>query len=55
MKKGIEAQQALDVYETPGGYGCGGWEAAVKVSEGTGSVWLWSYRKLWTLNPRRGV
>ena len=30
---GFEARRALDIYEPPGGYGCGWWQAAATIGE----------------------
>ena len=44
--RGFEARRALDIYESPGGYGCGWWQAvARRVSEGTGHARLCEYLK----------
>ena len=49
--RGFEARRALDIYEPPGGYGCGWWQAAARRSrEGTGRARLCAYVKHSTPN-----
>ena len=51
-KSGFEARRALDVYEHPGGYGCGrgSGRSQLKSVSGTGRARLCAYVKLSTLN-----